>query len=140
MASASTLLSNPSSLLQPTPPANTQLPSSGGSSTRTGWNRLSSAESLAMVLLYSSSVVAPMTRASPRLKAAFIMLEMSMPPMELPAQSGLHYFSLVPTSNQRRWDQIKQDKVISLVWNNTELDLSDATFTLYMTLSSSAAV
>ena len=66
--------------------------------------------------------------------------ENSYPPMELPAQSGLHYFSLVPTSNQRRWDQIKQDKVISLVWNNTELDLSDATFTLYMTLSSSAAV
>jgi predicted component of type VI protein secretion system len=64
--------------------------------------------------------------------------EQNYPPLELPAQNDLHYFSLIPTSNQRRWDQIKQDKVISLVWNNAELDLSDATFTLYMTLSSSA--
>jgi len=65
--------------------------------------------------------------------------EQNYPPLELPAQNDLHYFSLVPTSNQRRWDQIKQDKAISLVWNNAELDLSDATFTLYMTLSSSVA-
>jgi len=65
--------------------------------------------------------------------------EQNFPPLELPAQNDLHYFSLVPTSNQRRWDQIKQDKVISLVWNNAEMDLSDATFTLYMTLSTSSA-
>lgn len=65
--------------------------------------------------------------------------EQNYPPLELPAQNDLHYFSLVPTSNPRRWDQVKQDKALSLVWNNAEMDLSDATFTLYMTLSSSSA-
>jgi hypothetical protein len=46
----------------------------------------------------------------------------------------LHYFRVLPASNQRRWDQVKQDKAISLVWNKTDLDLSDAAFTLFMTL------
>jgi type VI secretion system protein ImpJ len=65
--------------------------------------------------------------------------EENYPPLELPGQSDLHFFRLVPTSNQRRWDQVKQDKGISLVWNNSEFDLSDAAFTLYMTLSSTSA-
>ncbi|HEY1790310.1 MAG TPA: type VI secretion system baseplate subunit TssK [Verrucomicrobiae bacterium] len=65
--------------------------------------------------------------------------EESYPPLELPGQSDLHYFRLMPTTNQRRWDQVKQDKGISLVWNNSEFDLSDAAFTLYMTLSSTSA-
>jgi type VI secretion system ImpJ/VasE family protein len=65
--------------------------------------------------------------------------EQNYPPLELPAQNDLHYFSLVPGSNARRWDQIKQDKAVSLVWNNAEFDLADAIFTLYMTLSTSAA-
>lgn len=65
--------------------------------------------------------------------------EQNYPPLELPAQNDLHYFSLTPTSNPRRWDQVKQDKAISLVWNNAEMDLADATFTLYMTLSSALA-
>ena len=58
------------------------------------------------------------------------------PPLELPAEGSLYYFRVVPTSNQRRWDQVKQDKAISLVWNNNEFDLSDATVTLFMTLPS----
>jgi type VI secretion system ImpJ/VasE family protein len=60
--------------------------------------------------------------------------EEGFPPLELPGQSDLHYFRLIPSSNQRRWDQVKTDKAASLVWNNNELDLSDASFTLYMTL------
>lgn len=64
--------------------------------------------------------------------------EESYPPLELPGQGDLHYFRVQPSSNQRRWDQIKADKAISLVWNNAEFDLADATFTLYMTLPSSA--
>ncbi len=60
--------------------------------------------------------------------------EQNFPPLELPAQSDLHYFSVVPASNQRRWDRIKEEKAMSLVWNRTDFDLSDATFTLYMTL------
>jgi len=60
--------------------------------------------------------------------------EENFPPNELPVQGDLHYFRLVPGSNQRRWDAIKQDKAMSLVWNKAQFDLADATFTLYMTL------
>jgi type VI secretion system protein ImpJ len=60
--------------------------------------------------------------------------EENYPPLDLPGQSNLHYFRLAPASNQRRWDQIKADKAISLVWNNNEFDLSDAKFTLFLTL------
>jgi type VI secretion system ImpJ/VasE family protein len=65
--------------------------------------------------------------------------EENYPPLDLPAQSNLHYFRLVPSSNQRRWDQIKQDKAMSLVWNNAEFDLADAKFTLYMTMPATAS-
>lgn len=65
--------------------------------------------------------------------------EENYPPLELPGQSDLHYFRVVPASNQRRWDKIKEDKVLSLVWNNAEFDLSDATITLYMTLPTGVA-
>jgi type VI secretion system protein ImpJ len=58
--------------------------------------------------------------------------EQPQPPLDLPGEG--YYFSVVTTSNQRRWDQIKQDKAVSLVWNNSEFDLSAATFTLFMTL------
>ncbi len=62
--------------------------------------------------------------------------EENYPPLDLPGQSDLHFFRVMPASNQRRWDKIKEDKVISLVWNNAEFDLSDATVTLFMTLPS----
>ena len=51
-------------------------------------------------------------------------------------QNDVRYFRVQVAYNPRRWDQIKADKAISLVWNNAELDLSDAAFTLYMTLPS----
>jgi predicted component of type VI protein secretion system len=63
--------------------------------------------------------------------------EENYPPLDLPAQNNLHYFRLVPGANQRRWDQIKQDKAISLVWNNADFDLTDAKFTLFLTLPAS---
>jgi len=63
--------------------------------------------------------------------------EETYPSLDLPGEGNLYYFRVVPTSNQRRWDQIKQDKAISLVWNHSEFDLSGATFTLFMTLPSS---
>jgi type VI secretion system ImpJ/VasE family protein len=62
--------------------------------------------------------------------------EENYPPLELPGQSDLHYFRVLPSSNQRRWDKIKDEKAVSLVWNKADFDLSDATFTLYMTLPS----
>ena len=60
--------------------------------------------------------------------------EENVPPMELPAQSDLHYFRLLPTANQKRWDQIRQDGAISLFWNKRDIDLADAAFTLFMTI------
>lgn len=62
--------------------------------------------------------------------------EENYPPIELPGQSDLHYFKLLPASNQRRWEQIKQEKAVSLVWNNNDFDLADASVTLFMTLPS----
>lgn len=56
----------------------------------------------------------------------------TVPPISLPG--GAHYFRLAPASNQRRWEQIKQEKAISLVWNNRQLELAQALFTLWMTL------
>lgn len=70
-------------------------------------------------------------------RAAIFGLELkeeSYPPLELPGQSDLHYFRVLTASNARRWDQIKQDKAISLVWGKADLDLSEAVFTLFMTV------
>jgi type VI secretion system ImpJ/VasE family protein len=58
--------------------------------------------------------------------------EENTPPLSLPRQNDGYYFRLVPASNQRRWDQIKQEKSVSLVWNNSSFDLADAKFTLFM--------
>ena len=44
-----------------------------GSPTKTGWKRRSSAASFSMCLRYSSSVVAPIARSSPRASIGFIM-------------------------------------------------------------------
>jgi predicted component of type VI protein secretion system len=62
--------------------------------------------------------------------------EEQFPPLELPGQNDLHYFRVLTSASQRRWDQIKLDKAISLVWNNADFDLADSIFTLYMTLPS----
>ena len=45
--------------------------STEGSPTNTGWNRRSSAGSFSMCSRYSSSVVAPIQRSSPRARAGF---------------------------------------------------------------------
>ena len=56
-----------------------------GSSTSTGWNRRSSAGSFSMCLRYSSSVVAPIARSSPRASIGFSMLPASIAPSAAPA-------------------------------------------------------
>ena len=55
-----------------------------GSPTNTGWNRRSRAASFSMYLRYSSSVVAPMQRSSPRASAGFSRLAASLPPSAAP--------------------------------------------------------
>ena len=54
--------------------------STEGSRTITGWKRRSSAGSFSMCLRYSSSVVAPTQRSSPRASAGFSMLAASTAP------------------------------------------------------------
>ncbi len=56
-----------------------------GSSTCTGWKRLSRAASFSMYIRYSSRVVAPMQCSSPRASMGFKRLPASMAPSVLPA-------------------------------------------------------
>ena len=56
-----------------------------GSPTNTGWKRRSSAASFSTCLRYSSSVVAPMQRSSPRASAGLSMLAASAAPSAAPA-------------------------------------------------------
>ena len=56
-----------------------------GSSTNTFWKRRSKAASFSMYWRYSSRVVAPTQRSSPRANAGFSMLPASMAPSPLPA-------------------------------------------------------
>ena len=59
--------------------------STDGSPTNTCWNRRSSAGSFSMYLRYSSSVVAPIMRSSPRASIGLIMLPASTAPSAPPA-------------------------------------------------------
>jgi type VI secretion system ImpJ/VasE family protein len=54
------------------------------------------------------------------------------PPLELPSQSGLHYFRLLRAESARMWERIKDEKAISIRW--PEIDASDFAITLYMTV------
>ena len=84
------------------------------------------------------TVALPETLVQPVELTAVFGIELQyvqVPPIQLPG--GAHYFRFAPTSNQKRWDQIKTDRVASLVWNNQVLEMSKAngtTFTLWMTL------
>ncbi len=58
------------------------------------------------------------------------------PPLELPAAADLHYFRLERTTSARMWQQIQMEKSAAVRWTGAELDWSDASFTLYMTVPS----
>jgi len=53
------------------------------------------------------------------------------PPVELPAQQGLHYFRLMRAESARHWERVEQDKSLAVRW--PEMDSSDYELTLYMT-------
>ena len=59
--------------------------STEGSPTKTGWKRRSSAASFSIDLRYSSSVVAPIRRSSPRASIGLIIWPASMAPSAAPA-------------------------------------------------------
>ena len=60
-------------------------------------------------------------------------------PLELPAQSDLHYFRLDRAASARMWEQVRLEKSAIVRWTGSELDWSDTTFTLYMTVPSPSA-
>jgi predicted component of type VI protein secretion system len=55
-------------------------------------------------------------------------------PLELPAAADLHYFRLERATSARMWQQIQTEKAAAIRWTGSELDWSDASFTLYMTV------
>ena len=56
----------------------------------------------------------------------------SYPPVELPAQIGLHYFRLHRSESSRMWERITKEKAIAARWPGSES--SDFELTLYMTV------
>jgi type VI secretion system protein ImpJ len=60
------------------------------------------------------------------------------PPLELPAQSDLHYFRLDRGASERMWQQVQTEKVATIRWIGSELDWTGTSFTLYMTVPSSS--
>ncbi len=60
------------------------------------------------------------------------------PPLELPAQSDLHYFRLDRAASERMWQQILTEKAATIRWTGSELDWSGAEFTLFMTIPSTS--
>lgn len=59
------------------------------------------------------------------------------PPLELPAASDLHYFRLEHSVSARMWQQAQAEKGLAIRWKSAELDWSDVSFTLYMTVPNS---
>jgi len=62
--------------------------------------------------------------------------EERIPPLELPAAGNLHYFRLERANRASglMWQQIQTEKTAAIVWTGRDLDWSDASFTLYMTV------
>jgi type VI secretion system ImpJ/VasE family protein len=60
-------------------------------------------------------------------------------PLELPAAADLHYFRLERANSARMWQQILTEKTAAIRWTGGELDWSDASFTLYMTVPAGSA-
>ena len=59
------------------------------------------------------------------------------PPVELPAQVGLHYFRVMRGESARLWERIQQEKTIVVRWPGVET--SDFEITLYMTVPDTEA-
>lgn len=59
------------------------------------------------------------------------------PPVELPAQVGLHYFRVVRAESTRLWDRVQQERAIAVRWPGVET--SDFEITLYMTVPDTEA-
>ncbi|MDR3228890.1 MAG: type VI secretion system baseplate subunit TssK [Puniceicoccales bacterium] len=57
--------------------------------------------------------------------------EERFPPMQLPASAGLSFFRLNSTDSSRIWQQIKQERELSLHWPETDVKIKEVA--IYMT-------
>jgi type VI secretion system ImpJ/VasE family protein len=73
----------------------------------------------------------PQSLASQRVFGVQLAQEL-YPPVELPAQVGLHYFRVMRGESARLWDRIKQEKAMAVRWPGIET--TDFEITLYMTV------
>ncbi|HUT30740.1 MAG TPA: type VI secretion system baseplate subunit TssK [Sedimentisphaerales bacterium] len=78
----------------------------------------------------------PQSLASQRVFGIQLAQEL-FPPVELPAQVGLHYFRVLRGENARLWERIKQEKAVAVRWPGIES--SDFDVTLYMTVPDTEA-
>ena len=60
------------------------------------------------------------------------IVEERHPPLQFPAETGLHYYRLMRDESKRMWERIEQEKIIALWW--PDLETSDFNVTLYMTI------
>jgi predicted component of type VI protein secretion system len=73
----------------------------------------------------------PQSLANQRIFGVQLAQEL-FPPVELPAQVGLHYFRVMRGESARLWERIKQEKAVVVRWPGIES--SDFDVTLYMTV------
>ena len=73
----------------------------------------------------------PMSLVNQRIFGVQLKYE-SYPPVELPAEVGLHYFRLLRNESARIWERITQEKALAVRCPN--LETSDYEMTLYMTI------
>lgn len=60
------------------------------------------------------------------------LVEERHPPLELPAEGGLHYFRVNRTESERMWGRIKEEKEVAIRWPGVEG--SDFKVKMYMTV------
>ncbi len=60
------------------------------------------------------------------------LVEERHPPLEFPAESGLHYFRLMRDQSPQMWEKVKAEKSIGAAW--LDLETSDFNLTLFMTV------
>lgn len=59
-------------------------------------------------------------------------------PLQLPAESDLHYFRLIPADNARVWERIRQERILTAQWPGCEA-ATDASLALYMPVAAEEA-
>jgi len=98
--------------------------------------KLDPSELAKLVLDRDKFKMMPQSLANQRIFGVQLAQEL-YPPVELPAQVGLHYFRVMRGESARLWERIQQEKTIAVRWPGVET--SDFEITLYMTVPDTEA-